>query len=37
MLCFVIFQLDLFSSFDGDKAKLGSAEKFFMCLIGLPK
>ncbi|XP_045205613.2 formin-J-like isoform X2 [Mercenaria mercenaria] len=29
-------EVDLFRSFDGDRAKLGSAEKFFMCLMGLP-
>ena len=30
-------EVDLFRSFDGDRAKLGAAEKFFMCLMGLPK
>ncbi|WAQ98975.1 FHDC1-like protein [Mya arenaria] len=29
-------EVDLFRSFDGDRNKLGSAEKFFMCLMGLP-
>ncbi|KAL4230469.1 FH2 domain-containing protein 1 [Mactra antiquata] len=29
-------EVDLFRSFDGDQSKLGSAEKFFMCLMGLP-
>nr|KAG5693718.1 hypothetical protein BaRGS_002101 [Batillaria attramentaria] len=29
-------EIDLLKGFDGDKEKLGNAEKFFLCLMGLP-
>ncbi|XP_067663501.1 uncharacterized protein [Haliotis asinina] len=29
-------EIEVFRSFDGDKEKLGNAEKFFVCLLGLP-
>jgi hypothetical protein len=33
----LFLQVELISDYDGDKENLGTAEKFFLALIGLPR